>query len=650
MTADILWEASEQQKTASQLHNFMQWLRREKHLVFSDYASLHQWSIADIDSFWRYFIEYTGLFVFPSNQPVVTLRGNDFIEAQWFQGVKINYAEVIFNNARKDFPALVFAEESTNHSLHISWDELYTRVASVATWLRDKGVKKGDRVVSILPNIPEAVIGFLATQSIGAVWSSCSPDFGNEAIVQRFAQVEPVVLMATNQTVYNGKTYDKREQVAYLRNVLPTLQHILLLDKIATGSTDEKTVIWNDILKIDGGVLQFEQLPFDHPLWILYSSGTTGIPKAITHGVGGNLIEHMKVLLLHWDIKSGEKFFWYSTTGWMMWNFSVASLLVGATLVIYDGAPSFPTIDRLWQLAAKESIHHMGLGAAYLIHCQKAGLHFNSQHFSSLKTIGSTGSPLTPDAYSWVYEHVKPDAWLISFSGGTDICSGFVGGSIMSPVVKGEIQCRLLGCDLDAIDDEGRTIQDELGEMVIKKPMPSMPIYFWNDEGNKKYRASYFQKYSGVWWHGDFITVTSRGTIIISGRSDATLNRDGVRIGTAEIYSVLDSFNAVADSLIVCLEKKDGSFFMPLFVKLAEGNELTNQLQKEIKLKLRNECSPRHVPDAIYAVQDIPYTISGKKMEIPVKRILLGYAASKTTSLDTVKNPNALLEFEQFEF
>lgn len=650
MTTPILWEASEQQKTASHLHDFMQWLGRERHLTISDYASLHQWSISDIDSFWRYFVEYTGLFSFPKDESVVTVLGNDFIGTKWFQSVTINYAEVIFRNARKDFPALVFADESSNQTIHISWDELYTSVASLAKCLRDKGVKKGDRVVSILPNIPEAVIGFLATQSIGAVWSSCSPDFGNEAIVQRFAQVEPVVLMATNQTIYNGKTFDKREQLAHLRKALPTVEHVVLLDKIGAGSTDEKTTLWKDVLKIDGGELQFEPLSFDHPLWILYSSGTTGMPKAITHGVGGNLIEHMKVLLLHWDVRPGEKFFWYSTTGWMMWNFSVASLLVGATLVIYDGAPSYPTTDRVWQLAAQENIAHVGLGAAYLIHCQKADLKFDEHNFPALKTIGSTGSPLTPEAFSWVYTHVKKDVWLISFSGGTDVCSGFVGGSILLPVVKGEIQCRLLGCDLEAVDESGSVVRDQLGEMVIRKPMPSMPIYFWNDEGQHKYRNSYFKQFPRIWWHGDFITITSRATVVIAGRSDATLNRDGVRIGTAEIYSVLDSFTAVEDSLIVCLEKKDGSFFMPLFIKLEEGSTLTEELQKEIKLKLRNDCSPRHVPDAIYTVADIPYTISGKKMEIPVKRILLGTAASKTTSLDTVKNPSALLAFEAFSF
>jgi acetoacetyl-CoA synthetase len=648
MTADILWEASEQQKQSSHLYAFMQWLQMQKGLSFPDYPSLYQWSIDDVELFWRYFVEFANLFSFPDDKPVLSFTGDDFIGAKWFEGVSLNYAEAIFKNANDQFPAIVFAEESHDQVVEISWDQLYKQVASLAAWMKSLGLKKGDRVVSVLPNIPENVVAFLATQSIGAVWSSCSPDFGNDAIVQRFAQIEPDLLFATNRTVYNGKSFDKTEQISYLCDTISTIKYTVVLNKgeqkvSALGYRD-----WNDIMQVDGGEIIFEPLPFDHPLWVLYSSGTTGIPKAITHGVGGNLIEHVKVMLLHWDVKRGDRFFWYSTTGWMMWNFSISSLLVGATLVIYDGAPSYPNTDRIWTLAAEINIHHVGVGAAYLIHCQKSGLHYNANHFPYLKTIGSTGSPLTADAYAWVYEHVKSDVWLISLSGGTDVCSGFVGGSIMLPVTKGEIQCRLLGCDLDAIDEEGLSIQDELGEMVIKQPMPSMPIYFWNDEGNKKYRASYFQKYSGLWWHGDFITLTNRGSVIISGRSDATLNRDGVRIGTAEIYRVLDSFSFVADSLVVCIEKTDGSFFMPLFVKFKEGEVLSPEIIQLIKSELRKNCSPRHVPDAIYAVSDIPYTISGKKMEIPVKRILMGLSPEKSASLDSVRNPQSLKEFEQF--
>ena len=646
----ILWEAKPEQKLSSHLHKFMQWLAHEKGLLFNDYPSLYQWSVKEVDAFWRYFIEYTGLFQFPNDQPVFSKTGSDFIGTTWFEGVTINYAEVIFRQAIKHTPAIIFSEESSDVLVEYSWDKIYAQVASVASWMKQVGVKKGDRVVSVLPNIPESVIAFLATQSIGAVWSSCSPDFGNDAILQRFAQIEPVLLFATNRTTYNGKTFDKTAQIDFLRSSIPSLTHTVVLNKSAETINTETIVEWGGIMKIDGGVLAFEPLSFDHPLWILYSSGTTGIPKAITHSVGGNLIEHMKVLLLHWDVHPRERFFWYSTTGWMMWNFSIASLLVGATLVIYDGAPSFPSVDRIWQLASNAGIHHFGVGAAYLIHCQKSDLHFHEDTFPALRTIGSTGSPLTPEAFGWVYEHVKKDVWLISFSGGTDVCSGFVGGNILSPVVRGEIQCRLLGCDLDAVDESGNSVKDELGERVIRQPMPSMPIYFWNDEGDVKYRNSYFQKYPGIWWHGDFITITPRGSVVISGRSDATLNRDGVRIGTAEIYRVLDSFSFVEDSLVICLEKKDGSFFMPLFVKLAQGEILSEEIQQAIKSTLRKDCSPRHVPDAIYVVDDIPYTISGKKMEIPVKRIMMGLSPEKSASLDSVRNPYALKEFERYKF
>ncbi len=648
MATDIVWEATDQQKQSSHLYAFMQWLQTQKGLSFPDYPSLYQWSIDDVQIFWRYFVEFANLFSFPDDKPVLSFNGNDFISAKWFDGVSLNYAEVIFRNANQDHPAILYTDETNRTPTEISWDTLYAKVAILATWMRSVGLQKGDRVVSVLPNIPENVVAFLATQSIGAVWSSCSPDFGYDAIVQRFAQIEPSLLFGTNRTVYNGKSLDKSELIEHLCKTITTLKHTVVLNKADADLTISGYYDWETIMQLDAGEIIFEPLAFDHPLWILYSSGTTGMPKAITHGVGGNLIEHIKVLLLHWDVKRGDRFFWYSTTGWMMWNFSIASLLVGATLVIYDGAPSYPTEDQIWQLASKASIHHVGVGAAYIIHCQKSGLHFNSHDFPSLRTIGSTGSPLTPDAYTWVYEHVKSDVWLISFSGGTDVCSGFVGGNILSPVIKGEIQCRLLGCDLVAVDDHGNSVENQLGEMVIKQPMPSMPIYFWNDQDNTTYRESYFQKFSGLWWHGDFITLTNRGTIIISGRSDATLNRDGIRIGTAEIYRVLENFSFVSDSLVVCIEKSDGSFFMPLFVKFNEGEMLTPEIEQLIKNELRKNCSPRHVPDVIYTVNDIPYTINGKKMEIPVKRILMGLSLEKSASLGTVKNPLALKEFQKF--
>ncbi|MBU3743507.1 MAG: acetoacetate--CoA ligase, partial [Sediminibacterium sp.] len=603
-------------------------------------------SIQYPQDFWRSLVSFYDLFSYPANKPVISHWQKDFIGVQWFEGVTLNYAEMIFRRANDRHPAILFSDELNPAIRSVSWQELEKQVASLSKWMRSIGIQKGDRVAAVLPNTPETVIAFLATQAIGAIWSSCSPDFGTSSILERFGQIEPRLLFVTNRVSYNGKHIDKTNLLNDLPPALPTVYATVLIS--ADEPAPRGFVSWREIMNTSGGALAFEPLSFQHPLWILYSSGTTGKPKAIVHGVGGNLIEHIKVLQLHWDVKPGEKFCWYSTTGWMMWNFSVASLLAGATLVLYEGSPAFPSLGRIWEMAAAAGVHHLGVGAAYLIQCQRAGLEIDSDKLATLRTIGSTGSPLTPEAADWVYQSVKKKVWLISFSGGTDVCSGFVGGCILLPVYRGEIQCRLLGCDLVAMNEQGEEVIDELGEMVIKQPMPSMPLYFWNDEGNRRYRSSYFEKIPGCWWHGDFINISSRKGITIFGRADATLNRDGVRIGTAEIYRVVDACKAVADSMIVCIEKKDGSFFMPLFVKMQEGSELTAELEKEIKISLRNQCSPRHVPDAIYEVPDIPYTISGKKMEFPIKRILMGIPPEKVADIDSVKNPVALEGFVKF--
>jgi acetoacetyl-CoA synthetase len=641
----ILWKASEEEKKSSHIARFMKWLEREKKIHTHDYASLHEWSIQDPPLFWRMLAEFTSLFSFPKDKVVYNDYKDDFIGVRWFEGVELNYAQMIFRNATNVHPAILFSDESDPEIRSLSWKEMHAQVSSLAHWMKSKDIRKGDRIASVLPNIPENVIAFLATQSIGAIWSSCSPDFGNAAILERFGQIEPKILFLSDHYSYNGKRYDKTSLNDELIQQLPSLKEAIILDRDIDHQKPDDSTPWEKIMETEGGVLQFEPLAFDQPIWILYSSGTTGKPKAITHSVGGNLIEHIKVLLLHWDVHPGERFFWYSTTGWMMWNFSIASMLVGATLVLYDGSPGYPGLERLWKMARDAKVNHFGVGAAYLISCQKAGLQFESDLFPNLRTIGATGSPLTPEAFDWVYRSVKKNVWLISFSGGTDVCSGFVGGCILLPVHKGEIQCRLLGCDLDAVDESGHSVTDELGEMVIRQPMPSMPLYFWNDTKNERYRSTYFEKFPGMWWHGDFITLTSRGTIIIAGRSDATLNRDGVRIGTAELYQVLDTVPGIADSLIVCLERKDGSFFMPLFVKMQDGFILNETIIAAIKSELRQRCSPRHVPDAIYAVHDIPYTISGKKMELPVKYILMGKSIRKLTGLDTLRNPESLSGF-----
>lgn len=644
-TPTICWEASFTQRSQSLLQRFIDWLAANKGLTFTDYNALWHWSVQDIAAFWSSFAEYSGVLDL-SNCSAVLQRPSpsDFIGTRWFEGVELNYTATIFRNADRSKPAILFRNEQLKQTQSISWTTLEKQTAALAQWMQAQGIGAGDRVASVLPNIPEAVIGFLATQSLGAIWSSCSPDFGNASISDRFRQIEPRLILLCDGYCYNGKAFAKTSQWAALCEELPSVTHRVFVSYMDPDSRMEGTVHWTTITSQPAGPLECKPLPFDAPLWILFSSGTTGIPKAITHSVGGNLLEHLKVLWLHWDVKPGDRFFWFTTTGWMMWNFAIGSLLAGSTLVLYDGSPAYPDLQTLWNYAREERIQHFGLGAAFITSCMKAGLQFTDSDFPELKTIGSTGSPLPAEAYDWIYTKVKKEVWLISFSGGTDICSGFVGGCILLPVHRGEIQCRLLGVALDALNESGEPVYDETGEMVITEPMPSMPLYFWKDANNNRYRSSYFDSYPGKWRHGDFITITTRGSLIISGRSDATLNRDGVRIGTSEIYSVLDGIAELSDSLVVCAEKADGTFYMPLYIQLKPGAALTDDLKKKINTALRTQCSPRHVPDEILAVPGIPYTISGKKMETPVKKMLQGAPLEKVASKDAARDPE-LLEY-----
>jgi acetoacetyl-CoA synthetase len=649
---DLLWEPSEIFRLNSNLERYIQWLEVHKGLIFRDYEALWKWSVEAIPDFWESLWAY---FKVISHTPYrQVLSGMKMPGARWFEGSTLNYAEHVFREKSEKHPAIIFSSERVE-ALEISWQTMEAQIASMAAWLRAAGVKKGDRVAAFLPNIPEASYAFLATCSIGAVWSGCSPDFGVNSVVDRFAQIEPKVLFAVDGYFYNGKPFDKKADLAALCEKLPSVERVVLIpyldESVKTADfigVSKKTSLWSETFR-EGQKLVFEALPFDHPIYILYSSGTTGIPKAITHSHGGNLLEHLKYLHFHNDVHPGERFFWFTTTGWMMWNFVHASLLAGATMVLYDGSPGFPDLDRLWSLAEKVKIAHFGTSAPYLVACRKANLQPGDRHdLSALRSIGSTGSPLPPEAFDWVYGNVKNDLWLCSMAGGTDVCTAWVGGCPLLPVYKGEIQCRCLGAALEARNETGEPVTGQVGELVVTKPMPSMPVFFWNDPDGERYQSSYFDLYPGVWRHGDWIEITQRHTLIIYGRSDATLNRQGVRIGTAEVYRAVDKVAGVKDSLIVNLELAGGQDFMPLFVLLDEGVGLEDSLKKSINQTLRNECSPRHVPDEIIMVGEIPYTISGKKMEAPVKKILLGKPLEKAANTDSMKNPASLDFFIRF--
>lgn len=642
--AQPLWKPGRNLLEQSNLKKYMDWLFVKKGLYFRSYHDLWEWSVTDLEDFWESLWNYFNIKSHDLYLEVLQKPLSGMIGTRWFTRAKLNYAEHVFRNKTKERPAIIFQSEKAE-LVEISWETLEARVAAVSTWLKQRGVKPGDRVAAVLPNIPEAAVAFLAANAVGAVWSSCSPDFGKPAITERFAQIEPKVLFTVDGYVYNGKTYDITSFAGELSAALPSVADTVLINNIFSESRPERFTAWDDILHFENFGIDFEPVPFDHPIWILYSSGTTAKPKAITHSVGGCLIEHLKALMLHQNVKPGDRYFWYSTTGWMMWNYALSSLLCGGTLVMYDGAPAYPSSQVLWTLAEKAKITHFGSGAAFFIASMKSGVSITSERLSHLETIGSTGSPLPPEAFEWIYKHVKKDVWLISLSGGTDVCSAFVGGCPLLPVYAGEIQCRMLGARIEAFGEDGKPVLNELGEMVITQPMPSMPIYFWNDEHDEKYFSSYFEMYPLVWRHGDWIKITDRKSVIIYGRSDATLNRGGVRIGTAEIYRAVESIPEVKDSLAVYLEKSNGEGTISLFVVLAMGKELTEDLKKQIKDTLRTQYSPRHVPDTIEQVGDIPYTINGKKMEAPMKRILMGQDPAKCINIDTMRNPESLKAF-----
>lgn len=638
----VLWRPSDAFIKQSNLKKFEQWLSAEKGLVFANYDALWRWSVEEVAAFWEAVWQY---FEIKSHQPYASvLSGDSMPDVRWFEGATLNYAEHIFRQKSDDRPALIFQSER-QPALAISWVELEAKVAAFQQYLKAQGIGKGDRVAAYLPNIPEAIIAFLAVNAMGAIWSCCSPDFGVNTVIDRFSQIEPGLFIAADGYQYNGKPFDRLDEICQIRDAIPSINQTVLVPYLNAFAELEDSAHWGEITTSSEspGPVLFVPVPFDHPIWVLYSSGTTGKPKAITHSHGGVLLEHLKYLAFHNDVHPGENFFWFTTTGWMMWNFLQASMLMGATPVLFDGSPGRPDLNVLWQLAESLPIHHFGTSAPYLTACMKQDLNPGGDFdLSNLRSIGSTGAPLPPEAFDWVYDNISKEVWLCSMSGGTDVCTAFVGGCPYEPVYRGAIQCRGLGCAMKAYSEEGREIKGSLGEMVIEKPMPSMPIYFWNDAGNQRYRASYFEHFPGKWRHGDWIKIFENGSLVIHGRSDATLNRKGVRIGTAEIYAILDGVPGVKDSMVLNLEKEDGSDVMPLFVVLEDGVTLTDELGSAINKALKELGSPRHVPDAIVVIPDIPYTLSGKKMEVPAKKVLMGMDVSGIMNKDAMRNPEAM--------
>jgi acetoacetyl-CoA synthetase len=641
---ELLWEPSAELVERSRLREFMRWLAAERGLSFDDYHDLWQWSVDDLDGFWSAIWEFFE--VQADGDPSPVLASREMPGARWFPNTSLNYAEHVFAGKRDEEVAILHASELRELG-ELSWGELRRQVAAVAAGLRDLGVGRGDRVVAYMPNIPEAVVAFLATASLGAVWSSCSPDFGPASVVDRFAQIEPKVLFAVDGYRYGGKDFDRREVVARLQEAMPSLERTVVLpylDPDPDLSPLRDATPWEELLRDGAGPeLRFTRVPFDHPLWVLYSSGTTGLPKAIVQGQGGILIEHLKKLNLHVDAHPGDRLFWFTTTGWMMWNFIVSGLLTEAAIVLYDGNPGHPDLNTLWDLAERAGVTMFGTSAAYIAACMKAGVEpGRGRDLGALKSVGSTGSPLSPEGFDWIYEHVGRATWLFSTSGGTDLCTAFVGGAVTLPVYRGEIQARALGAAVEAWNEEGEPVVEEVGELVVTEPMPSMPLYLWADEDGSRYRESYFEMFPGVWRHGDWLELTLRGTAVIYGRSDSTINRGGIRMGTSEIYRAVLSIDEVVDALVVDLPRPGTDGWMPLFVVLREGAELDAELPREIARRVREQCSPRHVPDEVFQVAEVPRTLSGKALEVPVKRILMGTPAEKAASRDSLANPASL--------
>ncbi|HWO81093.1 acetoacetate--CoA ligase [Gaiella sp.] len=645
----ILWHPDAERTERSTLTRYARWLAASRGLETGSYDELWRWSTSDLEGFWGSIWEF---FELQASAPYERVLGSRTMPgAEWFAGARLNYAEHVFRNRDDDEVALRHASELRPLE-ETTWGELHDLTRRLAAGLRSTGIRPGDRVVAYLPNVLEAVAAFHACASLGAVWSSCSPDFGVRSVVDRFAQIEPRVLLAVDGYRYSGRDHDRLDVVQALQEAIPSLERTVVLGYLDDAPSLDRlrhATRWDDFVREgDDAPLTFAQVPFDHPLWVLYSSGTTGLPKAIVHGHGGILLELSKEVGLHVDLQRDDRLFWFTTTGWMMWNFLNAGLLSEGSIVLYDGNPGHPDLGTLWDLAAQAGVTCFGTSASYIAACMKAGVEpRKGRDLSRLRSVGSTGSPLAPEGFDWVYDRLGPDLWLFSTSGGTDLCTAFVGGVPTLPVYRGELQARALGANVEAWNRDGKPVVGEVGELVITEPMPSMPLYLWGDEDGSRYRASYFETFPGVWRHGDWIEITERGTAVISGRSDATINRGGIRMGTAEIYRAVLSLPEVVDALVVDLPREGTQGYMPLFVVLKPGRSLDGELVANIRARIRDDCSPRHVPDEIRAVPAVPRTLSGKVLEVPVKRILSGEATERAVSRDSLVDPEALRPFEE---
>ena len=642
----MLWTPHPDESARSNLAAFMRWLELRRHLRFRTYDELWLWSVTDLDGFWGAIWDY---FLIQASVPYSRVLGRRTMPgAQWFPGARLNYAEHALRHERAGIDALLFQGEITPLT-RMTWPELAGQVRILATQLRALGVKPGDRVVACLPNIPEAIVGLLASASIGAIWASCGPDFGSRGTLDRFAQLDPKVLICVTRYRYGGEVFNRCEPMRAVIAGLGSLRHVIHLPQHgekADASAALNALSWPELLEqkpVAAADFLFEQVTFDHPLWILFTSGTTGLPKPIVHGHGGILLEQLKHLSFNFNVRPRQKILYYTTTGWMMWNFIASALLSDVVPVLYDGSAVFPDINILWRLADESGVTLFGASPAYIKAVRRArAVPRELFAFSQLKAISLAGSPVSPECMAWCYENIKADVWVAPGSGGTEVCTGFVGGVVDYPVRAGEIQARTLGCAAYTVNERGERVVNEVGELVITEPMPSMPLYFWRDPGHQRYRDSYFDTFPGMWRHGDLCRINRRGGCYILGRSDAALLKHGVRIGTSEIYRVLDTMPEISDALIVSLELATGEFLLPLFVRLQDGLKLDDPLIEAIRAKLRNDCSPRHVPDRIYQVDAVPYTRTRKKMEVPVKRILMGVAAAKAAEASSLAEPGAL--------